>query len=632
MPVNCDIGWLTYVADKMMHGKILYRDFFEINPPLILSLHVTANYFARILSSDQLSAFNFVVCVLTLFSYFLSLAFVKPLLNSQYNKYLFVVGLLIYYFILPLNGSFFGEREHLLIIFVTPYIIESYLRLNYSLYANRNLAPLSLAFMLFGILLKPYYLVLFAAIELAWLQSDKYEFSKRAFIYILLFALSLIYIVGTYLLFPYYFSTVLPIGLRAYFGHRMLLENIISSTLSTNIFFGCILLLLAFYSKSLRSNKKLFWIYILLAALLMPLIQFKGWAYTYYPLRALCFLTLVFILNDLRFKAEWKDIFKYKLPRSEALYLLAFTSLLLAAIIVSVSDSFTTMNNTVFYLKPFSFFLIVLLAYLILARKTIMEPLNLLCAVCGLILIIYANINDMVLVLSFINFTESWISIGVILLVGGWVCFKLRLSAHHFKYIRQILLIVMFTLYAIDSYCNVRTYNYWQDGDKAYRLLKKVVEQQVKQDDSIFIFNTNLYPAFPLVNYAKVNWASRFHHLWMFPAFYEKADANNPCYTSPKYDADKKFVYNALYEDLSTANPKLIIFDNSPEVFIWSQDTAFNWNTCIAKENKNLDQFIKQHYVVADEINLCSTLARNWSCTYKVYKRRDDQKFGLLSD
>ena len=56
----------------------------------------------------------------------------------------------------------------------------------------------------------------------------------------------------------------------------------------------------------------------------------------------------------------------------------------------------------------------------------------------------------------------------------------------------------------------------WSQGAATAEILR-VVESRGR-GGSIFLFSSSVAPAFPAVNYAGVEWASRFSCLWLLPA------------------------------------------------------------------------------------------------------------------
>ena len=51
VPGNADVAWLLTVAEKVLDGKVLYRDVLETNPPFSVYLYAPAVFGARLLSS-----------------------------------------------------------------------------------------------------------------------------------------------------------------------------------------------------------------------------------------------------------------------------------------------------------------------------------------------------------------------------------------------------------------------------------------------------------------------------------------------------------------------------------------------------------------------------------------------------
>ena len=97
-----------------------------------------------------------------------------------------------------------------------------------------------------------------------------------------------------------------------------------------------------------------------------------------------------------------------------------------------------------------------------------------------------------------------------------------------------------------------------RDPDSDFARLLSLIRAEAT-GSSLGFFATALTPAFPLVNYAEVDWASRFPFLWMLPAV-----ATQPP-TAGSLEAEIELAMrDAVVEDLERARPALIIVDERP--------------------------------------------------------------------
>ena len=85
--------------------------------------------------------------------------------------------------------------------------------------------------------------------------------------------------------------------------------------------------------------------------------------------------------------------------------------------------------------------------------------------------------------------------------------------------------------------------------------------ERYARNGSIAILGSNVWPGFPLVNYSRVAWSSRFPTLWLLPGTMQKrssGDASNPALL----DEMESFTRDAVVADLSAQPPDLIIVDD----------------------------------------------------------------------
>ena len=618
--INCDIGWLIYASSNLTDGKILYRDFFEVNPPLIFTLHFLANFLAGFTDIALPQAYIGLVLIIIFLIYILSIAIMRELLKSKFQSSLILIGLFIFFLILPIRNSVFTEREHLFVILITPYILSAYM----TIISVKN-PPYKIATFLtaiFALFLKPYFLIVFFAVEAAILLYNKTQIKSRLGLYILLLLCGLLYIACTWLFTPYFFSDILPMGLDTYYGHRHTNKEI-----AYRVFVGFtpipfILLLLAFNENKINKGSSLLWHLLILAGGLLPLIQYKGWLYTYYPWSAFAFLATLVILIEINvfkiFIAVKRQFLgqrnKLKVKQS-LLYILTF-----GAIWISIKSLNSPAHPPHLYLRflPLHFF--VLLGVFIKESKNFKRRISVYGAGFALLFLALYGLKQV----SFtVLFTPSLDLAGLavfILVISYLLTRNIRLTQNVKNNAIIIITISLTAFYTSILLTNIRAMYFEQKPDKAYLSLYNSIKSDANIKN-IFIFNTTLYPAFPLVNYSGVKWGSRFHHLWMFPAIYEHASYTNPCKVEPEMLRRRDFVYNSLYADFQLSKPELLIFDVSPQLFLWKTDYYFNWQECIHKAHPALKDFISNNYHKAKTMDFCRNSLMN--CAYEIYRRNN---------
>ncbi len=616
---NCDIGWLIYAAKAASNGKSLYKDLFEINPPLIFTLHYLSNFIADVTGSDYLLTFNAFILVLMLLVFALTLKLISPLLKNDAQKIILVSGLFIYTILLPLNRAIFGEREHLFVMFVTPYILSVYLQIKYR--RKEKFSWFIYAIAIFGFVLKPFYLIFFLASEAVLFLNKRKILKNRKILYPTFFAAIVLYIAGVYVFTPSYFHEILPMGLKTYYGHRFSDNELISGFLRNILPLPFIILLIGFSDNLLNRDVCKLWLGLLVAAVLLPVIQFKGWGYTYYPLLAFSFLSLVMIISETNFHMELARAFKttFKKGFEHSLFTLIPPVILLLAAMAILAETLIGIVPASIYLKPFALYFIIFTALVFKKHKAFHFRSSVLIAVFSLIFLSLYFLRQLVFTIGFIEPPLLLVSLLIVLVCGFVFGAKLKFSKLDKAYVMLIPILALFALYAKQVDYSDYLLGRLPADDQVYAELDNVIKAENAKD--IFIFNTDLYPAFPLVNYANVNWSSRFHHLWMLPAIYENTSLENKCYVEEKFIAERDFVYQAIYDDLKASPPQLLMFDVSPQVFLWKEMPYFDWHQCIHEANPELDKFINKGYYPLKQVNYCKGDRRS-SCAYEIYKQK----------
>ena len=178
IPMNHDVAWLLEASRRWVGGAELYRDIIEINPPLIFFENVifTAGTLTK---AGYLAGTCVAIAISALWSR-------KPLIVSAS---LTLVGL-----------HDFGQRDHLALIFLTPYLmIED----------PRQRIP-RIAWAFFGAALKPHFLI----IPLAFAMARR---SREALVDVMLLtALCGLFWVAAVLVWPAYLTDIVPLGNAVY--------------------------------------------------------------------------------------------------------------------------------------------------------------------------------------------------------------------------------------------------------------------------------------------------------------------------------------------------------------------------------------------------------------------------------
>lgn len=120
--LNNDTAWYLYVAQGLLNGGELYRDFVEVNPPLGMWLTVPVVMLSRTIGAGPIETLYGVFFAITVMSLLLArryLAMIRELPQWTTGLVLILVAMAVLF----IPGSAFGQREHLLVLFFLPWFM-----------------------------------------------------------------------------------------------------------------------------------------------------------------------------------------------------------------------------------------------------------------------------------------------------------------------------------------------------------------------------------------------------------------------------------------------------------------------------------------------------------------------------
>jgi hypothetical protein len=300
---NADVSWLLSAAEKLLDGR---RDFIEFNPPGAVLTYVPAVWLARFLGvAPELTSDLLVIAVASL-----SLSLVSRLLGrgfaERHHVLLAATGAAAILVILPART--FGEREHLGVILLLPWVAATAARLEG---AKPDLWLRISAGVAGGlcVVVKPHFILNVAVLlsASAWRTRSwrvLVAAENCAFALVLL-----IYAAVLWLEFPDYLVETAPMMAAVYVPDRLDLATLLFAPVS--IVWACTALLVV-ATGGLRRGDTLPGLLLVLsgASYATFLLQGKGWAYQSYPAVAFALLALVVRLssNEMAARAEHRRV------------------------------------------------------------------------------------------------------------------------------------------------------------------------------------------------------------------------------------------------------------------------------------------------------------------------------------
>jgi hypothetical protein len=204
--LNGDLGWHLNIAKGMLSGKQIYIDYFEVNTPLIIYITIIPALISKLFGINLILSLNIFNFSLTLLSFLSCLNVIK---RSKKIDDLTLVPPFIAYslFIIPLMFpvSEFGQKEHIFMLLLTPYLLEFILKLR----------PQNWPFLLacVSMLIKPFFILAYVGIFIIRvIERDKTAWREV----VTLTSINIIFYLLLFFIHREYFNTIIPIALDSY--------------------------------------------------------------------------------------------------------------------------------------------------------------------------------------------------------------------------------------------------------------------------------------------------------------------------------------------------------------------------------------------------------------------------------
>jgi hypothetical protein len=284
-PINHDVSWFFYVARGVMRGGILYRDFIEPNAPLASLSLVPAVWLSHVLATTPALAVEVTVLGAMGIVLLLCVEVLQCLRVSLPYLLCALLALTIAFLFMP--KSSFGQREHILTMLLTPYMLGCVATCA-GVRLPRALACLIGAAACIGVGLKPPFILVPAALELVTFAQAGLRRTWRAQPIALAIGL-LVIIAVTLLFFPLYATTVVPWAAALYGGYDQ------PDAVLTIMAYSVVAFAFAWFGWNMERGKiaragRTCAAVSVVAALGVYVLQGKGWAYQASPAWVFLFL------------------------------------------------------------------------------------------------------------------------------------------------------------------------------------------------------------------------------------------------------------------------------------------------------------------------------------------------------
>ncbi len=293
-----DVAYLLHAATILLNGGNYVTDIFETNPPMIMYLYFPVCWLIKYTAMNGILALRLYVLLLTFFSSALCFYLLKKITKPD-DSFLRILFLLVLWYVFLFAPYFeLGQREHLLVLLITPYLLTVVAQLE-----NKKISPhltLLIGCMAgFGFAIKPFFLIPLVFIELfaMWKKRSLMAWWRMESMTIGCVMVSYLFILSIF--HSDYLNTILPLVLQYYFAYvKEPWQDIISSQYA--IF--CSLSLVAYFflnrTNAYHTLTTVLWL-ALLGLFIAFLIPRTAWYYHVLPALSFAYLLNAVYLGQL---------------------------------------------------------------------------------------------------------------------------------------------------------------------------------------------------------------------------------------------------------------------------------------------------------------------------------------------
>jgi hypothetical protein len=299
-----DIAFLLYASGRALDGARLYVDLIEVNPPLIVWLNLPVVAVARAIGAADVTVYRIAVAALLAMSVLACRWVIARTADGREPAFrgLFLLSVVAALFVLPRLD--WGEREHLTLALVLPYILLTIVRLERGAVRAGPAAAIGLAAAV-GIAIKPHFVLLWFVREGVLMATRRRRPSLEG---VVIVAAGGLYLLAALLATPDYFCLVRELGpaYQAYVHNSLPLTALIGDGAGMSL--GALVLTAALWRHQRSRSLHLTLVLGVAAFYVAAVLQLKGWRYHFYPALALAWIVLVVLaVRARRPLARWTE-------------------------------------------------------------------------------------------------------------------------------------------------------------------------------------------------------------------------------------------------------------------------------------------------------------------------------------
>jgi hypothetical protein len=285
--LNHDAAWYLHMAGVWLDGGTLYRDVIDTNPPLIVFLTTAPVWAARLLHLAEPAMFKASVLLAAGGITLVSIPSIRRTWEAESTRCLFLT--MVVFLILPFVRGDFGQREHVAVLMVLPFVLTTCSYINGR--PGSEIADVVAGCLAgLGFAMKPHFVLAWFALELTLvlLRPSSRTWARPALVsaavaMILYGAIVLVFV-------PHYFPIAREV-MQVYGG-----LNSSSATLlrlpDLRLWTIALLVLLLVRVPASQRGACLVLFAVATGFLAAAMLQLKGWGYHLYPFRVFVVLYL----------------------------------------------------------------------------------------------------------------------------------------------------------------------------------------------------------------------------------------------------------------------------------------------------------------------------------------------------
>jgi len=536
--LNTDVSWLMTAAKRLIKGGSYTNDFFETNPPLIIYLYTPLLFLQSLLHINEILALRIYIYLISAVSMFYCYILLKEIITENDKLLIFILMATLCSLFLIIPVSEFGQREHISLLLITPYILLTGVKCQHR--SISSLTEIVIGMMAgIGFALKFYFYLPLFMIEIYYLYTRK-SFSahlRREMIIIYLVGFNYFTII---LLFNYdYISTIIPLIMHMYYPKYQ--KDLWVLLLNDQSIYGYFLILFYVIRYQYTSYKQLSTLLLITAIgfWVVFLWQKTGWLY-----HALPFFTYDLLLYALLFSTM---IMQKSMTKTEMFLTVIFCIFLLYNYNTHMSYIFFSIEN-----YPVMVFLLLIILFSILlfisynqSNKTKVFIAILVTIVINVVFYNYLSITLL---------RKYQLSLLICMLFLNLLLFLPKTKCYY-----GFLASVGMLIFIYPFYKTADTLRYSQYYKNLYQHMITDIKPYSKE--KVYFFTKASEVVFPLIDYAKLNYVSRFWSMVWLPGMNNPQELNTYQAFYKSHQKDLDFYINTILSDFRRHNPTIVFVD-----------------------------------------------------------------------